>query len=119
MDEPPKTSEGVEKSPLTSRLPDPAASFDFSCNTDADDRVFREDVEVYLPSELPSGIEIITAESEIPPLPGEDGSRCVAYHGALLPFPQVPRCWDNNGTVDATKSCTGAGGTAPNCMMVG
>lgn len=120
MDEPPKTSDGNEKSPLTSRLPDPAAQFDFSCNSDADNVViFRDPVEVYLPSELPEGIEIITKTSEIPPLPGEDGSRCVDYHGALLPFPLVPRCWDNNGTVDATQSCTGKGGSAPNCVMVG
>lgn len=119
MDEPPKTSDGNEKSPLTSRLPDPAASFDFSCNSDEDGNVFRDDVEVYLPSELPNGIEIITAVSQIPDLPGEDGSRCVDYHGALLPFPKTPRCWDNNGTIDATANCVGIGGTAPNCMMVG
>lgn len=119
MDESPKTSDGNVKSPLTSRLPDPANAFDESCTTDADNlNPSRVPLINYLPSELPNGVEIITDE-EPPLLPGEDGSRCIAYKGAILPFPQFPRCWDYNTSVDSTKNCEGIGGTAPNCLMVG
>ena len=103
----------------TSRLADPEFVWDTTCFTDADDlNVDRHPVIDYQPETTPGGVAVVTDE-EPPLLPGEDGSVCVAHNGARKPFTTYPLCWDFNSTVDATKNCTGIGGTAPNCLTVG
>lgn len=112
----PKRGDGTEMTSAASRRADSESAFDFSCDVDANENIFRIEDEP-LDSTEAEGLEILPGE---PPLrAGEDGSQCVGLQAAVKPAAVVPPCWDWNETVDSTRDCSGPGGTAKHCVIIG